>query len=144
MPDGVRALGHEVLLEQPRDGGLRMRVRAGAVRQTSSLSDEELRRYARQIVLPDVGEAGQQALGAACVTIEGPATELEVLGRYLRAAGVGDVRPTERDAPLRATIGEQRIEAPTAPSHHRRATLLADQIQRRVVLGADAPPSPSG
>ena len=49
-------------------------------------SDEEIRRYARQIVLPEVGGAGQEKLRAATLTA---ASEVEAL--YLAAAGVGHI-----------------------------------------------------
>lgn len=47
-------------------------------------SDEEIRRYSRQIVLAEVGGAGQRELRAATVAA---ASEVEAL--YLAAAGVG-------------------------------------------------------
>ena len=54
-------------------------------------SEEEIRRYSRQIVLAEVGGVGQRQLRAATVTA---ASELEAL--YLAAAGVGTVIvPTE-------------------------------------------------
>lgn len=49
-------------------------------------SDEEIRRYARQIVLPEVGGVGQEKLGAATIAA---ASEVEAL--YLAAAGVGTI-----------------------------------------------------
>ncbi|HEY1586904.1 MAG TPA: hypothetical protein VGH63_14520 [Polyangia bacterium] len=49
-------------------------------------SDEEIRRYSRQIVLAEVGGAGQRELRAATVTA---ASEVEAL--YLAAAGVGTI-----------------------------------------------------
>jgi adenylyltransferase/sulfurtransferase len=49
-------------------------------------SDEEIRRYARQIVLPEVGGVGQEKLGQATITA---ASEVEAL--YLAAAGVGTI-----------------------------------------------------
>jgi molybdopterin/thiamine biosynthesis adenylyltransferase len=49
-------------------------------------TDEEVRRYARQMVLPEVGGIGQARLRNASATAE---SELEAL--YLAAAGVGTV-----------------------------------------------------
>jgi molybdopterin-synthase adenylyltransferase len=49
-------------------------------------SDDEIRRYARQIVLPEVGGTGQEALRAATATAT---SEVEAL--YLAAAGVGTI-----------------------------------------------------
>jgi hypothetical protein len=50
-------------------------------------SDEEIRRYSRQIVLPEVGGVGQERLRAATATAT---SEAEAL--YLAAAGVGTIR----------------------------------------------------
>jgi molybdopterin/thiamine biosynthesis adenylyltransferase len=47
-------------------------------------SDEEVRRYSRQLVLPEVGGVGQERLRAATATA---GSEVEAL--YLAAAGVG-------------------------------------------------------
>ena len=54
-------------------------------------SDDEIRRYSRQMVLREVGGVGQERLRAATATAR---SELEAL--YLAAAGVGTVVvPTE-------------------------------------------------
>jgi len=49
-------------------------------------SEEEIRRYSRQIVLPEVGGTGQERLRAATATAT---SEVEAL--YLAAAGVGTI-----------------------------------------------------
>jgi molybdopterin/thiamine biosynthesis adenylyltransferase len=49
-------------------------------------SDEEIRRYSRQMVLREVGGVGQERLRAATATAQ---SELEAL--YLAAAGVGTI-----------------------------------------------------
>jgi adenylyltransferase/sulfurtransferase len=49
-------------------------------------SDEEVRRYSRQLVLPEVGGIGQERLRAASLSA---ACEIEAL--YLAAAGVGSL-----------------------------------------------------
>jgi adenylyltransferase/sulfurtransferase len=58
------------------------------------LTDEQIRRYARHILLPDVGGRGQERLLAASVTVEvGPGRDAEVAAlAYLAAAGVGRLR----------------------------------------------------
>jgi molybdopterin/thiamine biosynthesis adenylyltransferase len=75
-------------------------------------SDEEIRRYSRQIVLPEVGGAGQERLGAATVTA---ACEVEAL--YLAAAGVGSIIvPTESVAEaVRALNPLVRVEIGNVP-----------------------------
>jgi len=76
-------------------------------------SDEEIRRYSRQIVLPEVGGAGQEALRAATVTA---ASEVEAL--YLAAAGVGNlIVPTEEiAAAARALNPLVRVEVGNVPA----------------------------
>ena len=54
-------------------------------------TDEEIRRYSRQMIVPEVGGIGQERLRAATATAT---SEIEAL--YLAAAGVGTVRvPSE-------------------------------------------------
>jgi hypothetical protein len=75
-------------------------------------SEEEIRRYSRQIVLAEVGGTGQEKLRAATLTA---ASEVEAL--YLAAAGVGTiVVPTEaiRDA-ARALNPLVRVEIGNVP-----------------------------
>ena len=64
---------------------------AGAKR--SALREDQIQRYARHILLPDVGGRGQERLLAAAVEVElgaGRAAEATALA-YLAAAGVGRV-----------------------------------------------------
>jgi hypothetical protein len=76
-------------------------------------SDDEIRRYARQIVLPEVGGVGQEQLGAATVTA---ASEVEAL--YLAAAGVGTivVPSPELAAAARALNPLVRLEVGDVPA----------------------------
>ncbi len=52
-------------------------------------TEEQIRRYARQIILPDVGGTGQKKLLAAKVLITGAGGLGSPVGLYLGAAGVG-------------------------------------------------------
>ena len=56
-----------------------------------ALRDDQIRRYARHVLLPDVGGRGQERLLAARVVVElGPDRAAEVAAlAYLAAAGVG-------------------------------------------------------
>jgi len=84
-------------------------------------SDEEIRRYSRQIVLPEVGGAGQEKLRAATVTA---ASDVEAL--YLAAAGVGAiVVPSEEiAAATRALNPLVRVEVGIIPERIHRDGLF--------------------
>jgi molybdopterin-synthase adenylyltransferase len=77
-------------------------------------SDEEIRRYARQIVLAEVGGAGQRALREATATAT---SEVEAL--YLAAAGVGRILvPTQAIADAaRALNPLVRVEVGNVPAN---------------------------
>ncbi|MEF2070180.1 molybdopterin-synthase adenylyltransferase MoeB [Consotaella aegiceratis] len=62
------------------------------------LSSEELQRYARHIVLPEVGGAGQQALKRARVLAIGAGGIGSPVLLYLAAAGVGTLGVVDDDA----------------------------------------------
>ena len=53
-----------------------------------ALSEEQIRRYARQILLPEVGGVGQEKLLAAEAHVSGEPGLVELAGQYLAAAGV--------------------------------------------------------
>lgn len=56
-----------------------------------SLSKEEVRRYARHIILPEVGGRGQLKLKQGSVAMAGLGAIASVAGLYLAAAGVGSL-----------------------------------------------------
>ncbi len=55
------------------------------------LSHEEIRRYGRHLIMPEVGMAGQKKLKAASVLMIGAGGLGSPLGLYLAAAGVGRI-----------------------------------------------------
>lgn len=56
---------------------------------TAALTNDEIRRYSRHLILPEVGMAGQTALKQASVLLIGAGGLGAPLGLYLAAAGVG-------------------------------------------------------
>jgi len=64
-----------------------LRARAAEV----SLSKEEIRRYSRHLIMPEVGMEGQRRLRAAKVLCVGAGGLGSPLGLYLAAAGVGTI-----------------------------------------------------
>lgn len=56
-----------------------------------SLSHEEIRRYSRHLILPEVGLEGQKKLKAAKVLMVGAGGLGSPLGLYLAAAGIGTI-----------------------------------------------------
>src|SRR5687768_6467690 len=97
-------------------------ARAGSARPAvMALSDEELDRYARHIVLPQIGGAGQLKLKAARVAIVGAGGIGAGAIPALTGAGIGDLTIIDDDRvelsnlqrqPLYATsqIGERKAD----------------------------------
>ncbi len=56
------------------------------------LSDAQIERYSRQIILPEIGGAGQERLLAATVELHGAGPLAAMAARYLAGGGVGHLR----------------------------------------------------
>lgn len=74
-----------------------------------TLSDEELERYARHIVLREIGGAGQVVLKAAHVTVIGAGGIGVPVLQYLAAAGVGRLTIIDDDAVSLSNLQRQVI-----------------------------------
>jgi adenylyltransferase/sulfurtransferase len=72
---------------------VRDQIAPGAV----ELSNEEINRYSRHLIMPEVGMAGQKKLKAASVLLIGAGGLGSPLGMYLAAAGVGRIGLVDYD-----------------------------------------------
>ena len=69
-----------------------------AARRARPLSDAELERYGRQLVLPEWGRAAQPAVGEASVLVIGAGALGSPVALYLAGAGVGRIGIVDDDA----------------------------------------------
>lgn len=76
---------------------------------TPPLSTEEIERYARHVVLPEVGGPGQQKLKAARVLVVGAGGLGAPVLHYLAAAGVGTLGIVDDDAVSLSNLQRQVI-----------------------------------
>jgi molybdopterin/thiamine biosynthesis adenylyltransferase len=110
-----------------------------------ALREDQIRRYARHVLLPDVGGVGQERLLAAAVRVEiGPAAGAEIAALvYLAAAGVGtlilggdaDGAVTAAEVATGIAYGQSDVGLPRREALTRRLTALNPDVR---VVGADA------
>jgi molybdopterin/thiamine biosynthesis adenylyltransferase len=70
-----------------------------------ALSDAQIERFSRQIILPQIGAAGQQRLLRSSIAVAGDGPLAEIAALYLAGAGVGSIALHGADRePLRAQL----------------------------------------
>jgi len=79
--------------------------------RNSELSEEQKRRYRRQLILPEIGEEGQKRLGKARVLIVGLGGLGSISSYYLAAAGVGHLRIADRDRVELGNLNRQLLHS---------------------------------
>jgi molybdopterin/thiamine biosynthesis adenylyltransferase len=92
-----------------------------------SFSDEEVERYARHLMLREVGGAGQQALKAASVLLVGLGGLGAPAGLYLAASGAGRIGLVDADAVALSNLQRQVLYA-TADVGRGKATVAAERL----------------
>ncbi len=82
-----------------------------AIEETVKLSNEEIARYSRHLILPEVGMEGQQKLKAAKVLCVGTGGLGAPLALYLAAAGVGTIGLVDFDTVDSSNLQRQIIHS---------------------------------
>lgn len=95
--------------------------------EKNMLGADEIERYARHIVLPEIGGAGQQALAAARVGVVGAGGLGSPVLTYLAAAGVGHLTIIDDDLVSLSNLQRQTLHM-TADIGMRKTTSAATQI----------------
>lgn len=100
--------GDEILIVPSIAGGnIAAEAKSGA--ELPSLSNEEIARYSRHLILPEVGLEGQKKLKAARVLMIGTGGLGSPLGLYLAAAGVGTLGIVDFDVVDESNLQRQII-----------------------------------
>jgi molybdopterin-synthase adenylyltransferase len=93
-----------------------------------ALSEEELERYSRQLVVPDIGQAGQEKLRAGKVLIIGAGGLGSPAALYLAAVGVGRIGIVDSDVVELSNLQRQVIHT-MADLGRQKAASAAGKIQ---------------
>ncbi|NID14784.1 molybdopterin-synthase adenylyltransferase MoeB [Luteibacter yeojuensis] len=122
-------------------GGMGAWKAAGLPVTAGALDADAAERYARQVLLPQVGEAGQAKLGAARVVVIGAGGLGAPALLYLAAAGVGHITLVDDDRVERSNLHRQVIHADArvglGKAESARMTLAALNPRVRVDIVAD-------
>ncbi|MEM9573648.1 MAG: molybdopterin-synthase adenylyltransferase MoeB [Pseudomonadota bacterium] len=100
------------------------------------LSDTEIERYARHIILPEIGGAGQQKLKAAKVCVIGAGGLGSPVLLYLAASGVGTLGVVDDDEVSLSNLQRQIIHPTSAvhqPKTYSAATTLSGVNPQTVI-----------
>ncbi|MCE9577385.1 MAG: hypothetical protein K8W52_29825 [Deltaproteobacteria bacterium] len=94
-----------------------------------ALRPDQIRRYARHVLLPDIGGVGQARLLGARVRVALGDPAAEVAAVYLAAAGIGGLALSDGDRPLDDAAIETGIACIAADRGRAHAAVVADRIR---------------
>ena len=100
--------GGEIMIVPSIAGG-NLAAEARAEKELPTLSNEEIARYSRHLILPEVGLEGQRKLKAARVLMIGTGGLGSPLGLYLAAAGIGTLGLVDFDVVDTSNLQRQII-----------------------------------
>ncbi|MCH8628229.1 ThiF family adenylyltransferase [Arsenicicoccus piscis] len=112
MPNPVAQVQHRQQAHQgPQTDVARARARRGVplVEPGPPLGEAERARYARHLLLPEIGEIGQRRLGAARVLVVGAGGLGSPALLYLAAAGIGTIGIVDDDVVERSNLQRQVV-----------------------------------
>lgn len=101
--------GGEILIVPSIAGGNFSTAEARSANDLPELSNEEIARYSRHLILPEVGLEGQKKLKAARVLMIGTGGLGSPLGLYLTAAGIGTIGVVDFDVVDESNLQRQII-----------------------------------
>ena len=99
----------ETIMIVPSIAGGSLAAEARAEKELPTLSNEEIARYSRHLILPEVGLEGQKKLKAARVLMIGTGGLGSPLGLYLAAAGIGTLGLVDFDVVDESNLQRQII-----------------------------------
>lgn len=91
------------------------------------MTPDYVKRYARHLVLKEIGGAGQQALLAAKIAIVGAGGLGGPAGLYLAAAGIGQITIIDDDV-VEASNLQRQVQFVTTDIGMEKATVMADTL----------------
>src|SRR5271165_3595003 len=95
---------------------------------TSALSAQEIARYSRHLIMPEVGMEGQKRLKASSVLLIGTGGLGAPLGLYLAAAGVGQIGLVDFDV-VDFTNLQRQVLFGTSDVGRPKITAAADRLR---------------
>jgi sulfur-carrier protein adenylyltransferase/sulfurtransferase len=119
---------------------------APVVNRREALNAEEIARYSRHLIIPDVGMPGQERLKAARVLLVGTGGLGSPLALYLAAAGVGTIGLVDDDVVDASNLQRQIIHGTSDIGTHKvesaRASILeinpfVEVVEHRTYLTSD-------